>query len=79
LNAALEEGDPKMFSWLLRNVAEACGGMRHLSRATQLNRANLHRMLSHNGNPEVRTLRLLLDSFGLRLAVAPKDTRRRAA
>src|SRR5262245_44949710 len=49
LNAALDEGDPKMFLVALRDVAEARGGMRELSRRTGLNRANLHKMLSKAG------------------------------
>src|SRR3989338_5214134 len=73
LNAAFEEGDPEMFLVALRNVAEACGGMSKLSRVTKLNRANLYKVFSKNGNPEVRTLNQILEIFGLRLAVIAKD------
>lgn len=72
LNAALENGDKKMFLVALRNVAEARGGMVKLSRTSKLNRANLYRILSKNGNPEVQTLANILSTFGLRLAVTTK-------
>jgi probable addiction module antidote protein len=70
LNAALEQRDKDMFLVALRNVAEARGGMLQLSRKTKLNRANLYRMFSEKGNPEVATLTNILHAFGLRLAVS---------
>ncbi len=72
LNAALEQGDRDMFLVALRNVAEARGGMAKLSRGAKLNRANLYRVFSKNGNPEIQTLARILNNFGLRLAVATK-------
>lgn len=69
LNAAIEQGDREMFLVALRNVAEARGGLSRLSRATRLNRSNLHRLLSKHGNPEIQTLSEILHAFGLRLAV----------
>ena len=73
LNAALEEGDGKMFLVALRNVAEARGGMAKLSRTTRLNRANLYKVFSKHGNPEIQTLSSVLHTFGLRLAVAAES------
>ncbi len=73
LNAALEEGDKDMFLVALRNVAEARGGMSKLSHSTKLNRANLYKIFSKHGNPEIQTLTYILDIFGLRLAVAAKS------
>ena len=73
LNAALEQGDPKMFLVALKNVAEARGGMVKLSRAAKLNRANLYKIFSKRGNPEMQTLANVLSIFGLRLAVAAKS------
>jgi len=72
LNAALEEGDKDMFLVALRNVAEARGGMAKLSRRAKLNRANLYKVFSKHGNPEMQTLTHILNKFGLRLAVAAK-------
>ena len=72
LNAVLEEGDKDMFLVALRNVAEAHGGMAKLSRIAKLNRANLYKIFSKHGNPEIQTLNQILEIFGLRLAVAAK-------
>ncbi len=74
LNTALEEGDEGLFLSALKNVAQARGGMRKMARITNLNRSNLHKMLSKGGNPEIQTLTHLLDVFGLRLAVATKNS-----
>ena len=70
LNAALEEDDPELFLWALRNVAEAQGGVASLAEKTKLNRESLYRMLSARGNPEFRSLDALLHALGFRLAVA---------
>ena len=69
LNAAIEEGDTEMLLVALRNVVEANGGMSKLSRGAKLNRANLYKMLSKNGNPEIKTLDHVLHVFGLRVAI----------
>jgi len=73
LNACLEDGDPEVFLLALRDVARARGGVARLAEATDLNREHLYRMLSENGNPELRSLELLLDALGLRLSIALKD------
>lgn len=72
LKAALEERDmPELFLTALRDVAEA-KGIRNLAQETELNRENLYRMLSQNGNPELRSLCAILDSLGLKLSVEKK-------
>ncbi len=70
LNAALEDDDPRVFLVALRNVAEA-RGVSQVARDAQLNRENLYRMLSPNGNPQLSSLTALLRSIGLRLAIQP--------
>ena len=81
LDAVLEEGDPQMFLVALKNVAEASGGMVKLSRTAKRSRANLYRIFSKSGNPEIQTLANILDTFGLRLAVSakPKHMLKKAA
>lgn len=69
LNAALEKDDPELFLLALRNVAEAQGGMAQLAEKAKLNRESLYKMLSERGNPELRSLEVLLHALGLRLAV----------
>ena len=73
LNAVFETKDPKMFLVALRNVAEARGGMVRLSRKIKMSRANLYKMLSKNGHPEIQSLHKVLAAFGLSLAVAVKE------
>ena len=78
LEVALEEyeldGDLSFFLEALRNVAEAQGGMTKLASKTGLNRQNLYRVLSENGNPELRTISLILHTLGYRLSVAFADS-----
>ena len=57
----------------LRDIARARGGVAQLAEETDLNREHLYRMLSENGNPELRSLEALLDALGFRLAVTLKQ------
>lgn len=69
LDAALEAGDRGAFLLAIRNVIDALGGMSQMARHTGLNRENLYRVLSEQGNPELNSLDKLLKGMGLRLAV----------
>lgn len=69
LNVALEEDDPELFLLALRNVTEAQGGVARLAEKTKLNRESLYKMLSERGNPELKSLDVLLHALGFRLAV----------
>ena len=62
--------DPELFLLALRNVAEAQGGVAQLAEKTKLNRESLYKMLSERGNPELRSLDVLLHALGFRLAVS---------
>lgn len=68
LDAALEDGDKEVFLLALRDVAEA-RGFSAVAQDSDLNRENLYRMLSRQGNPQLSSLTALLKSMGLRLAV----------
>ena len=70
LNTALEDSDIRVFLLALKDVAEArLGSLTALSKKTKLNRENLYRMLSSKGNPEVKSLELLLEALGFKLLV----------
>ena len=69
LNAALEDGSQEVFLMALRDVAEA-RGISNIARQSKLNRENLYRILSTKGNPKLESLRSVLYSLGLKLAVA---------
>jgi len=68
LNITLEDKDTKLLLLALRNVAKS-KGMKELAETTGLNRENLYRMLSKDGNPKIENLLLVLDALGLRLSV----------
>ncbi len=51
------------------------GGIARIADLTGLNRQQLYRTLSENGNPELRSLSKILGVSGLRLAVVAKSTR----
>jgi len=73
LNAALAEDDPEIFLLALRDVARARkGGLAAMAEAAHLNREHLYRMLSENGNPELRSLEAVLDVLGFKLSVELK-------
>ena len=64
---------PEIFLIAVRDVTEArIGGMTNLAKETGLNRENLYRILSENGNPELTSLNTLLDALGFRLSVEKK-------
>jgi probable addiction module antidote protein len=75
LNAAIEEGDRALFLLALRNVAEAHGGMAALSQKSKLNRESLYKMLSKNGNPEIKSILTVLGAMGLKLSIEPQTKR----
>lgn len=70
LEEALRDEDPRVFLVALKDVAAAYGGPTKLAKATGLNRENLYRMLSRQGNPEFTSLSRVLHALGFRLTVA---------
>ena len=79
LNAALEDDEQEketenytLFLMALRNVAEAWG-FAHLANISDLDHSGIYKMLSQKGNPRISSLKSLLDSMGLRLAIALKN------
>lgn len=71
LQALLEDGDARVLTLGLRDLAESVGGIRKLAERTGLSRETLYRTLSARGNPRLETLAALLRAMGLRLAVEP--------
>ncbi len=68
LNAALEDGSLEVFLMALRDIAEA-KGISKIAKQSHLNRENLYRILSTNGNPKLTSLTSVLHSVGLKLAI----------
>jgi probable addiction module antidote protein len=67
LSIAAKDEDPAAFLQALRNVTEAMGGIRKIAERTGLNRQQLYRTLSKDGNPELRSLPKILAASGVRL------------
>lgn len=78
LSVALEEyeqdGDLEAFLLALSDVAEAQDGLNKLSKRTDLNRQNLYKALSEEGNPRLQTVEAILQGLGFRLSVEPIKT-----
>lgn len=79
LEAAIEDGDQPALMLALRHVAQAQGGVAEIARKSRLTREATYRMLSENGNPELKSLTALLHAAGLRLSVRPVQRSKRAA
>lgn len=76
LNAALEEGDPRLTIAALEDMARA-KGRAEVVQETGMGRENLYKLLSVNDNPEFATVLKLVRALGLRLqATAASPTRR---
>ena len=56
INAALEDGDPKILLAVLKDCVEAMGGISWLSRETHMTRAAIYKILSAEGNPKYDSL-----------------------
>ncbi len=69
MNAAMEEGDPSLFTAALGDVARA-RGMSEIARSAGLSRESLYRALSRDGNPEFATIVKVMNAMGLRLSVS---------
>ena len=69
------EDSMEEFLVALRKYVQANGGMSQCAERAHLSREALYRMLSENGNPEVRSLRAILDAGGLTLTIARPSER----
>lgn len=79
LSIASKDDDPAAFLQALRNVTEAMGGISKIAERTGLNRQQLYRTLSKDGNPELRSLTKILGASGVRLQFVAQGSRRGGA
>ena len=68
INAAADDGDPRVYLAALRTVAEA-QGIAKVAKAAGVPRESLYRALSAGGNPRFSTLHAILKAAGLKMAV----------
>ena len=69
LDAALEDGDPKLIAAVLGDIARA-EGMTQIAKETGLGRESLYKALSAEGNPEFATVLKVTRALGFRLQAA---------
>lgn len=73
LNAALEDGDLKVFLLALQDVIKAGPlGITGTAQRAKLERTHLYRMLSEEGNPELKSLSSVLNTLGLQFQIGHK-------
>ena len=66
LEAALDDGDPRVIVHVLGNIARA-RGMSQIARDTGLGRESLYKALSPEGNPEFATVLKVVRALGIKL------------
>ena len=73
LDAAMQEAqetdDPGVLLIVLRQLAEANGGMAKIAKKSGIQRESLYRALSSRGNPRLTTLLAVVRAMGMTLAV----------
>jgi probable addiction module antidote protein len=71
INGILEDGDQAELLIVLRQMAQAFGGVQAVAKQAHLNPTQLYRTLSPKGNPALSSLSAILKAMGLRLVVQP--------
>ena len=66
LEAALEDGDPRVVVHALGNIARV-RGMAQIARDSGLGRESLYKALSPEGNPEFATVLKVVQALGIKL------------
>ncbi|MCG6115119.1 MAG: putative addiction module antidote protein [Mesorhizobium sp.] len=70
IEAAFEDGDPKLIKHVLGDVARA-RGMSAMAKEAGVTREALYKALSDKGDPKLSTLLGVARALGVRLTVAP--------
>ena len=76
LNAVLEDGDQEELMLAMRRMSKAFGGVTKLASKSKLNPNTLYRTLSPRGNPELKSLKALLNAMGMQLTVRLLERKR---
>lgn len=71
INSILADGTQAELMTVLRQLAQAVGGVQSVAEQAHLNPTQLYRTLSPKGNPALSSLTAILKAMGLRLAVQP--------
>ena len=79
INSILSEGDQAELLIVLRQMAQAFGGVQAVAEQVHLNPTQLYRTLSPKGNLALSNLPAILEAMGMRLAVQPLTSSTRVA
>lgn len=71
INGVLEDDNQAELLTVLRQLAQAFGGVQTVAEQAHLNPTQLYRTLSPKGNPALSSLTAILKAMGLQLAVRP--------
>ncbi len=71
INSILADGTQAELMTVLRQLAQAVGGVQLVAEQAHLNPTQLYRTLSPRGNPALSSLTAVLKAMGLCLAVQP--------
>jgi len=71
LEAALDENDTEFLFKVIGDIARS-KGMTQVARELELNRENLYRSFSQEGNPSFNTVAKVLDNLGFQLSIKQK-------
>ena len=77
--SAARADSKEAFLVALRDVAEALMGMKKVAQEAQVNRENLYRALSKEGNPRIDTIDSVLSVLGMEYTFVPKRSAAAAA
>ena len=75
INGILADGDQAELMTVLRQLAQAVGGVQTVAEQAHLNPTQLYRTLSPEGNPALSNFSAILKAMGLRLSVQPISQR----
>ena len=68
LRAAFKEGDREVILLAIRDVINAREGMEKFASKSKVNRQNLYKMLSKDGNPRLESFFSVISALGLKLS-----------
>jgi len=75
IEESLESGSVGDFLEALRHLAQAGSGMADVARKAGVSRESLYRTLSRRGNPQFKTVLGVIGALGMRVQIAPVETR----
>ena len=71
LFSCMEDNDPQLFLYALRQVSLALGGIAKVAEKTGLNREHLYKTLSKSGNPTWTNVNAVVNSLGFQFELKP--------